>query len=326
MPKTDDIDLQAAISVLVGKFVTIDNVYIFGSRRYKTESTRSDIDLLLTTTNRIKHSDLRDHTLENCTALDLFLLDDNKAVSIANESYIDDENQSKLLKKLNAVKLYERGIGFTEEIKDFAILQLDSRVNHKLSTLPNLPHDAYEIQALIKYFKAADRKGLPTKPYIGQNADEASEMVLLVIERIVSSCQNVTGHGQAKKGWTNNLINEYDFQNLFWISTKPWLPGLGREEVELNYDGNNKVSDFNLFNNQIVIELKHIKDDNDKRNIVKTLGGLKDFYKQHPNIRVLIFGILVNKEVELDDMKWENDFSYLENDTKVKTKIVRNTI
>ncbi len=326
MAKTDDIDLQAAISVLVGKFETIENVYIFGSRRYKTESTRSDIDLLLTTAKRIKHSDLRDHTLESCTALDLFILDDNKAVSIANESYIDDENQSKLLAKLNAVKLYHRGVGFTEEMKDFAVLPLDSRVNHKLSTLPNLPDDAYEVQALIKYFKAADRKGLPTKPYIGQNADESSEMILSVIERIVESCGNVTGHGQAKTGWTNNLLNEYDFQNLFWISTKPWLPGLGREEVELKYDGNNKVSDFNLFNNQIVIELKHIKDNNDKRNIIKTLGGLKDFYKQHPNIRVLIFGVLVNKDVKLDDMKWEDDFSYLENDTKVKTKIVRNRI
>lgn len=326
MPTTDDIDLKTAISVLAGKFADIDIVYIFGSRRYKTESTRSDIDLLITTTKRIKQSELRDHTLESCTALDLFILDDNKAISIANESYIDDDTQLKLLDKLNAVKLYERNVGFTEEMKEFTIIPLDSRVNHKLSTLPNLPDDAYEIQALIKYFKTADRKGLPTKPYIGQNADEASEVLISVMVRLIDSSERVTGHGQAKTGWTNNLMNEYDFQNLFWIATRPWLTGLGREEVELTYDGNKKVSDFTLFNNQIVIELKHIKNDTDKRNIIKTLGGLKDFYKQHPNIRVLIFGILVNKDVDLDDLKWESDFTYLENDTKVKTKIIRNRI
>lgn len=326
MPTTDDIDLKTVISVLAGKFSGIDSIYIFGSRRYKTESVRSDIDLLITTTERIKQSDLRDHTLETCTALDLFLLDDNKATSIANESFISDDTQLSLLAKLSAIKLYVRGSGFTDEMDSYIVLPLDRRVNHKLSSLPNLPSDAYEIQALVKYFDTANRKGLPTKPYIGQNADEASDMLISVLERLVDSSEKVTGHGQAKTGWSNNLSNEYDFQNLFWITTRPWLPGLGREEVKLTYDGNKKISDFNLFNNQIVIELKHIKNDTDKRNIIKTLGGLKDFYKQHPNIRVLIFGILVNKDVDLDDLKWEIDFTYLENETKVKTKIIRNRI
>ena len=167
MPTTDDIDLKTIISVLVGKFADIDSVYIFGSRRYKTESVRSDIDLLITTTGRIKQSDLRDYTLESCTALDLFLLDDNKATSIANESFISDNTQTLLLDKLSAVKLYERDTSFTEEMESYKVMPLDRRVNHKLSSLPNLSSDAYEIQALIKYFETANRKGLPTKPYIG---------------------------------------------------------------------------------------------------------------------------------------------------------------
>lgn len=326
MPKTDDIDLKSAISVLVGKFSGIESVYIFGSRRFKTESVRSDIDLLITTSERIKLSDLRDHTLESCTALDLFIVERNTAISISNESFITDETQEQLIKKLNAEKLYERGLGFTSEMETYKSMLLDRRVNHKLSTLPNTSNDAYEIQALIKYFKNANRKGLPTKPYIGQDAEEASEMIVSVMDRLVDTCARVTGYGDAKKGWTNNLKSEYDFQNLFWIVTRPWLPGLGREEIEITYDNNKKVSDFNLFNNQIVIELKHIKNDTDKRNIVKTLSGLKDFYKQHPNIRVLIFGILVNRNVDLDDLKWESDYSYLDNKTMVITKVIRNGI
>ncbi|MDN5215040.1 hypothetical protein QQ020_23365 [Fulvivirgaceae bacterium BMA12] len=325
MAKIENIDLNAAISVLVGKFPAIDSVYIFGSRRYKTDSIRSDIDLLVTTSARIKHSDLRDHTIENCTALDIFLLEGSTATSIANDSYISADSQEELIAKLNAVKLFNRDTGRTKELDTYKTMPLDRRVNLKLSSLPNTPNDAYEIQALIKYFESADRKGLPTKPYIGQSANEASDMIITVMKNLISANENVTGHGQAKGGWANNLLDEYDFQNLFWITIKPWLSGLGREEVELTYDGNKKISDFNLFNNQIIIELKHVKNDTDKRNIVKTLSGLKDFYKQHPNIRVLIFGILVDKAVQLDDKKWESDFSYLENDTHVKTIIIRNT-
>jgi len=326
MPKTDNIDLKSAISVLAGTFPEIEAVYIFGSRRFKTESVRSDIDLLLVTNKRIKHSVLRDHAIEKCRALDLFVLDKNTATSVANESFITDETQEQLFNKLNAEKLYERDLGFTTEMDSYKSMELDRRVELKPSSLPNTPNDAYEIHALIKYFDTADRKGLPTKPYIGQNAQEAAEMLNSIMDRLIDSCRKVTGHGTARAGWTNNLKSEYDFQNLFWIVTRPWLPGIGREEVEIIYDNNKKHSDFNLFNNQVVIELKHIKNDTDKRNIVKTLGGLKDFYKQHPNIRVLIFGILVDKNVDLNDLKWETDFSYLDNNTKVMTKVIRNRI
>ena len=271
MPKVDEIDLRAAISVLTRKFPAIESIHIFGSRRYKTDSIRSDIDLLITTTERIKPVDLREHILERCTALDLFMLEGNKATSIANESFIEDESSEALIDRLGALKLFDRDLGMLDSIADFTILPLDKRVIHKLSSLPNLPDDAYEVQALIKYFQNADRDGLPIKPYLGQSALEVAELLIEITSRMIDSNQKVTGHGQANSGWTIDLKDEYDFQNLFWITIKPWLPGLGREEIEIIYDDNKKLSDFNLFKNQITIELKHIKDDNDKRNIVKTL-------------------------------------------------------
>ncbi len=73
----------------------------------------------------------------------------------------------------------------------------------------------------------------------------------------------------------------------------------------------------------MVLELKHIKDDGDKRETVKTLKGLKTFYVQHPNIRRLIFAILVDKGVDLDDKKWEADFSYPDNSPSVVTILIR---
>ncbi len=323
--KIDKFDLEAAISVLTGKFEAIEEVYLFGSRRYNTESVRSDIDILVTVSSRIKPSDLRDYIIENCTALDIFILDDGKATSVANESFISTGSNAQLIKDLNALKLFDRAIGKTEELANYTNLELDTRVQHELTSLPNSSSEFYKIDALIKYFEAAQKHGLPAKPYMGQSADEVSDLIIKIIRNLISANAQVTGYGQAKTGWTNNLKDEYDFQNLLWITVKPWLPGLGREEVELKYDGNEKRSDFNLFNNQLVIELKHIKNDGDKRNIVKTLSGLKDFYTQHPNIRVLIFGILVDHDVDLDDKKWETDFSYLDTEPFVKTIIVRNT-
>ena len=193
-----------------------------------------------------------------------------------------------------------------------------------MTSLPNGTAEYWEVSALQKYFKAARQNGLTVKPYLGVSTEEASEFLISVIRSLTEVNKTVTNHGQAKTGWTKNLQSEYDFQNLFWITVKPWLPNLSREQTAIIYDGNKKQSDFSLFNDQLVLELKHIKDDGDKRETVKTLEGLKTFYTLHPNIRRLIFAILVDKTVDLDDKKWEADFSYPDERPSVVTVIIRN--
>ncbi|MAM34955.1 MAG: hypothetical protein CMH28_07770 [Micavibrio sp.] len=324
MIEEDIFDLEAIIKILAGKFPDIENVYLFGSRRFETGSSRSDIDILITTANRIKPSLLRDFTLEHSTALDLFILENGKATSVANESYIEASNNDELVKSVNAVLLYDRATGKSAELEKRKKVEVDKRINHELTSLPNGTAEYYEISALKKYFKRANENGLTAKPYIGSSTEEASEFIIEILKGLIPSTHSVTNHGQAKTGWTKNINDEYDFQNLFWIVVKPWLPNLSREDVELKFDGQEKRSDFNLFKSQLVIELKHIKNDGDKRAIVKTLSGLKDFYVQHPNIRTLIFGILVDETVDLDDRKWESDFSFLDNTPQVKTIVIRN--
>ena len=324
MIEEDIFDLEAIIKILAGKFTDIESIYLFGSRRFETGSPRSDIDILLTTTNRIRPSLLRDFTLEHSTALDLFILENGRSTSVANESFIEADDNNELVKSVNAVLLYDRETGTSAELEKRKQVEVDKRINHKLTSLPNGTAEYFEISALKKYFKRANENGLTAKPYIGSSTEEASEFVIEILKGLIPSAHLVTNHGQSKNGWTKNLNDEFDFQNLFWIVVKPWLPNLSREDVELKYDGQEKRSDFNLFNNQLVIELKHIKNDGDKRAIVKTLAGLKDFYVQHPNIRTLIFGILVEDSVDLDDRKWESDFSYSENSPSVKTVVIRN--
>ena len=321
----DIYDLEAAIITLAGTFKEIETIYLFGSRRFDTKSSRSDVDILLVISESVKPAKLREFILNHSTALDLFILDNGKATSVANESYIEAENNTDLIKTLNAVMLFDRSSGKTAELSKRKQIEIDKRVKHELTSLPNGRADAYEVRALQKFFKAARENGLSAKPYIGTSTDEASDFIIFILRNLISSNATITNHGQAKDGWTNNLKSEYDFQNLFWITVKPWLPGLSREQTAIVYDDQKKNSDFSIFNDQLVLELKHIKDSGDKRETVKTLEGLKKFYTQHPNIRTLIFAILVDKEVELDDKKWEVDFSYLSNQPSVKTVIIRNS-
>ena len=324
MREEDIFDLEAIIKILTGNFNDIQSVYIFGSRRFETGSTRSDIDILLVMNKYISPAKLRDFTLEHSTALDLFVLENGRATSVANESYIESDSNENLIKSVNAVLLFDKDTGISSELTKRKRIEVDKRINHELTSLPNGTAEYFEISALKKYFKAARENGLTAKPYLGVSTEEASEFIIQIVRSLNTVNNSVTNYGQAKDGWTKNLKSEGDFQNLFWITVKPWLPNLSREQVALKYDEQEKRSDFSLFNNQLVLELKYIKDDDDKRETVKTLESLKNFYVQHPNIRRLLFVILVDKKVDLDDMKWETDFSYPDNNPSVITVIIRN--
>lgn len=320
----DIFDLEAIIKILAGTFPQIESVHLFGSRGYETGSTRSDIDILLITSERIKPAKVRDFTIEYCTALDIFLVDDGKAVSVANESYLEAKTTEELIKRLDAVLMYDRRNGSSAELLRRKKMEVDKRVEYKLTSLPNGSGENWQVNALQKYFKAARENGLTVKPYLGLSSEEASDVIISIIRNLIQVTKNVSNHGQAKTGWTANIQSEYDFQNLFWITVKPWLPNLSREQAVIIYNGNKKISDFSLFNDQLIFEFKHIKDEADKRETGKTLEGLKTFYTLHPNIRRLVFAILVDKIVDLDDKKWEADFSYLHTTPSVVTVIVRN--
>ena len=137
MTEEDIFDLEAIIKILTGKFPDIESVYLFGSRRFETGSSRSDIDILITTSNRIKPSHLRDFTLEHSTALDLFILENGRATSVANESYIEASDNDELVKSVNAVMLYDRTTGTSAELEKRKQVEVDKRINHELTSLPN---------------------------------------------------------------------------------------------------------------------------------------------------------------------------------------------
>ena len=91
---------------------SIKTISLFGSRRYKTTSVRSDIDLIVTMSDFIKPGSIRSFAEVTCPALDIFSLENGRAVSCMNESYIQANSNSELLSMLNAVEFWNKDIGF----------------------------------------------------------------------------------------------------------------------------------------------------------------------------------------------------------------------
>lgn len=168
--------------------------------------------------------------------------------------------------------------------------------------------------------KEIEAAGLPIQPYLGSTSLEIAAFLVKTLRRALEATEILNPKG---KGWAVKLRNEYDWQNLFFLVLKPWLPGLGREEVTITYDGQEKSADFNLFGSQLIVEMKNIRDANTKGAVSKTLIGLGSFYKQHPNVRVILFAILLDRDVNLDDAKWESDFTFTERAPQVWTRIFR---
>jgi REase_DpnII-MboI/Nucleotidyltransferase domain len=311
-------NLKALTERLVYEFSNISSLHIFGSRRYGTMSLRSDCDILVTTNDHIPEFRLRNFSADHCPALDFFIVSGAKAVSCINNSFVIAESYDDLVGKLNAVQFWDRNIGFLGPDIPWTF-ETHASAGFLFTTLPNA---FLEYQSFHKHMGQVASSGLSVNPYIGDTPEKVSGFIMGLIDRMVMKPSDVGQRGLAKDGWTVHLSSEYDFQNLFYTVVKPWIPSLGREEITIRYDEQDKFADFNLFSNQIIVEMKYIDTVGKKADVVKTLEGLSSFYLNHANVRVLILAILVKKTVDIDQHKWEHDFTYFAQTPKVITKVV----
>jgi hypothetical protein len=95
-------DLRELTQALTEAFPQIETLYLFGSRRYRTGSPRSDIDILvrLDKDSHIRPQELRAFSSDHCRALDLFVAEGGKAVSCANESHVRADSFPELVSRL----------------------------------------------------------------------------------------------------------------------------------------------------------------------------------------------------------------------------------
>ncbi len=317
-------NLKALLEMVLKGQPQIIEVYLFGSRAYRTGSLRSDCDLLIRTTEKghVKASDLRNFAMKECPALDFFVVEGGRATSCMNDSFVRADSFADLVSKLDAVLLWSKPTGFTAFEFDFDakwVFSTSIDVVHAATVLPSGHINELSWQTLIK---KTEQLGLPTRPFIGDTIDKATAQIQDIVQKMVMRPSDLGQKGSAKNGWTVNLASEYDCQNLFYTVVKPWISQLGREEIEVVYDEQKKISDFSLFEGGLVIEIKYIDSDQKKREVVKTLDGLSRFYAKNANIRCLLFLIFVSKSVQLDRAKWEADYTFFTNVPQVITQVL----
>lgn len=302
-----------------GKKFPIDAIYLFGSRRFRTDSVRSDIDIFFETNEHIKPSHIRTFIDKNCQALDIFVLARGKAMSAINESYICGDNNSDILNQCSAVKLWSKEIGLETESSIPWKQLYASHVDFQKTSLPNV-----RIQMSINGLKRKlANESLPIDPIIGETESEVAERLFRLAEMVSEfATDDFPGKGSTSRSFVVNPSSEYDFQDLFWIAAKPWIQSIGRERVEIVFDGQKKKSDFSISDSRFIIEMKFAKDMNDKRNIAKTLDGLSRFYSENANVKFLMFIVYARRAAQIDRFQWQDRYSNLTGSPKVVLKVI----
>jgi hypothetical protein len=105
-------DLRNILTSFTVSFPYVDEIFIFGSRRHLTRSTRSDVDLLISSDKHLVPEDVRDYAIENCPIIDFFIIDGPTARSCANGSMIKGSSRRNLINKLDAVRIWRKSSGF----------------------------------------------------------------------------------------------------------------------------------------------------------------------------------------------------------------------
>jgi hypothetical protein len=313
------IDLKVVGDELGQKITAIQSLWIFGSRRFGTRSVRSDIDLLACFSEHVRPGDLRNAIRTLCPALDMFVVEGGKATSCMNESFVQAESFERLRDKLGALCVWSRN---PSEIDTSAPHEHEVRVgiDHIPTVLDGGEPRLNWGRSVKDYFRDIEADGVPTEPFIGDDVEKVARFLLGLIENLVNTIERMSAK-TTRASWNPTLTSEYDLQQSFYLTVKAWLPDLAREEVTIRYDDQDKRSDFSLLQSRIVIEMKHVTDASTKASVVKTLRGLADFYRQHPNVKVLLFIVTAKRSADVDAARWANEFSSSKNGQSVITRV-----
>ena len=121
----------------------VEEIYLFGSRAYKTCSFRSDIDVLIYAPKGISQYEAN-KWFERENALDVFeSVDKINARSLVNDSRITRKN---LINKLDAVLVWSKEKGFTNEVDQFSDMKILKYHRFEKSILPTTLPNTEEFQ------------------------------------------------------------------------------------------------------------------------------------------------------------------------------------
>lgn len=110
-----EFDLKLMMGNFTTKFPTTLNLYLFGSRLRRTKSERSDIDILVKFEDHIKPSSIREYSDELSKALDMFILNNGRAISCVNDSFLQADSDNDLVLRIGAIEFWNKEIGFLDD-------------------------------------------------------------------------------------------------------------------------------------------------------------------------------------------------------------------
>lgn len=143
-------DLQKIIEDLLVRFHDVEQIYLFGSRAYGTNSKRSDIDLLIsflgnTTVDKTRLKAFQ----ESYPATDIFLWRSTSASSIVNDSEILQRDPAvPLWKQLDAILLWDSTSGFCEAHRDYFLQGTRANIVFRPSYIP-FPDTTCEFRRIV---------------------------------------------------------------------------------------------------------------------------------------------------------------------------------
>lgn len=313
------LDLAKFCKTLTTAYPNVSAIHLFGSRRYGGGSLRSDIDLFVEVEGNIRPADLRSLVDEECPALDIFVLSRGIARSVVNETYVQGDTNAEVLVSRSAVCLWSEADGFTD---DASLLEQSylADIDYKMTALPNAV-----VGAPIDALKARlQMESLPTDPILGETTEEVVNRLIETAKRIVTfTPRDFPNRAGDACALAIEPTSEYDLQDLFWISVKPWVAGMAREAVEVRFDGQAKKSDFSFNASRVIFEMKFAKTTDDKREIAKTLDGLGRFYSENANVTHVVFIVYARLAAEIDPAAWQDRYQKPHTTPAVRLEIIR---
>lgn len=183
---------------------------------------------------------------------------------------------------------------------------------------------ANQSEVVIDYL---ENNSLPNTS-IGFSWKEIAINIATLVEKSLDVPSKFSNGAKAKNINTDTvkISSEYDFQNLIHLVLRPWIPSIEAENIAVIFDGNTKNADFSIKSNSLIIEAKYIDSTGKKNDTLKTLEGLKLFYSNNANVKVLLFLILVENNVKIDKHKIEEEFNQYGKEPVVCVKVMYNKL
>ncbi len=274
-----------------------EEIWMFGSRAYRTGSTRSDIDLLLVDRkNEIRRNRLlewRENDVTRRKVLDFFISrDGHMAESVINGSVLP--HRADLPTELDAIPLWRNGSFESDGLWQHDV---DADTDFKMTIIPtNFSRTLAELPGELA------RLRLPNT-FMGSNWQSIAMYCSDVAVRAVASIAQLGRRAKCINTERAYPTDEYDVQNLLFLALKPWLPDLELSPMLIKYADQKKFADLAAVQSQLVIEVKFVKanDPSGNAQVVKQIAFLGNLYRQSASVKAVIILIVI----EWDATGWD---------------------